>query len=256
MNVLITGAASGIGYSAGIKLAKKGYKVYLTTEDDKQLEVLRKKIKGISNTYSFRLDITKKEDRDKLKDMDIDILISNAAIGQGGSILDISIKDIRKCYDVNVFYNIEIIKLVIKKMIQKGSGKIIVMSSMISNISLPFFGIYSSTKASITMLASSLRKEMKIINNNIKICIIEPGIYKTGFNRFMIENSNIDKYKLFSESLINFEKEILNFAGKNELDSISNKIVCAVEDKNPKVIYRAPLIQNILIKLYIKLIKR
>ena len=44
MNILITGAASGIGYDAGVKLAKKGYHVFLTTEDDKQLKVLREKV--------------------------------------------------------------------------------------------------------------------------------------------------------------------------------------------------------------------
>lgn len=256
MNVLITGAASGIGYNAALKLAKNGYNVFLTTENDKQLEVLREKLEGIDNVYSFRLDITKNEDREKISDMDIDILISNAAIGQGGSILDISMQDVRKCFDVNVFYNFEVIKLVTKKMIEKNSGKIIIMSSMLANISLPFFGIYASTKASISMLGNSLRKEMKLINDNIKVCIIEPGIYKTGFNRLMIENSNISKYKLFNKSLEDLEKEILNFAGSNNLDSISNKIVCAVIDENPKVIYRAPLIQNIFIKMYIKFIKK
>lgn len=256
MNVLITGAASGIGFNTGIKLAKKGYHVFLTTEDDKQLETLREKLVDIDNVGSFRLDITNEEDRHLLDNMDIDILISNAAIGQGGSILDVPMKDVRKCYDVNVFYNFEIIKLVCKKMLEKGSGKIIIMSSMLANISLPFFGIYASTKASISMLASSLRKEIKLINNSIKIAIIEPGIYKTGFNRFMIENGNITKYKLFNESIENLEKEILNFAGLDELDSISKKIICAIEDDNPKLIYRAPLLQNILIKLYIKFIKK
>lgn len=121
MNVLITGAASGIGFNTGIKLAKKGYHVFLTTEDDKQLETLREKLVDIDNVGSFRLDITNEEDRHLLDNMDIDILISNAAIGQGGSILDVPMKDIRKCYDVNVFYNFEIIKLVCKKMLQKSS---------------------------------------------------------------------------------------------------------------------------------------
>ena len=60
MNILITGSASGIGYDVGLKLADLGYNVFLTTENDKQLEVLKEKIKDIDNIGTFRLDLTKK----------------------------------------------------------------------------------------------------------------------------------------------------------------------------------------------------
>lgn len=130
------------------------------------------------------------------------------------------------------------------------------MSSMISNIPVPFFGIYASTKASLSMIGKCLRKELKIINNNIKVSVIEPGIYKTGFNRVMITNGKTDKYYMLSKSIEEMNEAILDFAGKDNLSSISNKIIKAVEDKNPKCIYRSPLLQNILIKLYIKFIKK
>lgn len=256
MNILITGSASGIGYHTAIRLSKMGYHVFLTTEDDKQLEVLREKVSEFDNIGTFRLNVKNKEDVDLLKNFDVDVLISNAAIGQGGSIIDIDMKKIKNCYDVNVFSNFEVVKIVLQNMIKKKSGKIILMSSMIANISIPFFGIYASTKASISMLGKCLRKEIKMIDDNIKISIIEPGIYKTGFNRVMIENSNISKYKMFNKSLEEFEKEILNFAGSTNLDSISDKIIKCIESDDPKSIYRAPLLQNILIKLYIKFIKK
>lgn len=256
MNILITGAASGIGYDVGIKLANLGYHVFLTTEDDKQLELLRERVKSIDNIGTFRLNLTNKDDIKQLEDFDIDILISNAAIDQGGSILDIQMDKIRECYDVNLFYNIDIIKQTINNMAKKKKGKIIVISSMLANISLPFFGIYASSKAALSSLSISLKKELKLINKNIKIKIVEPGIYKTGFNRFMIDNSKTEKYYLFNKSVYELEKEILNFAGKEKLDSISRKIIEAVKDDSNKTIYRAPLSHNLLIKLYIKLFKK
>lgn len=238
MNILITGAASGIGYDVGIKLANLGYNVFLTTEDDKQLEVLREKVNNIDNIGTFRLNLTKKEDRKKLENFDLDILISNAAIDQGGSILDIDMNKIRDCYDVNLFYNFDVIKTVLNNMIKKGSGKIIVISSMLANIPMPFFGIYGSTKSALSHLSISLKKELKLVNKNIKLKIVEPGIYKTGFNRFMIDNSQSDKYYLFNKSVYELEKEILNFVGKENLNSISNKIIQAVKDNSNKTIYR------------------
>lgn len=256
MNILITGASSGIGYDVGVKLSNLGYHVFLTTEDDKQLEVLKEKVKGNENIGTFRLNLTSKEDRDKLKDFDVDILISNAAIDQGGSIMDIDMKKIRECYDVNLFYNFDIIKMVLDNMLKKQSGKIIVISSMLANISLPFFGIYGSTKAALSHLSLSLKKELKLVNKNIKLKIVEPGIYKTGFNRFMIENGESNKYYLFNKSVYELEKEILNFVGKEKLNSISNKIIQAINDNSNKVIYRAPFSHNLLLKLYLKFIKK
>ena len=256
MNILITGAASGIGYDTGIKLSKMGYHVFFTVEDDKQLEVLREKLDGIENIGTFRLNLTKKSDRKLLEDFDVDVLISNAAIGQGGSILDIDIKKIRECYDVNLFYNIEIMKIIIKNMMKKGSGKIIVISSMLANISMPFFGIYASSKASLSSLCLSLKKELELVDKNIKLKIVEPGIYKTGFNRFMIDNSNVSKYYLFNKSIEDLEKELLNFVGKEKTNTIVNKIVQAVKDNTNKTIYRAPILHNILLKFYIKFLKK
>ena len=62
-------------------------------------------------------------------------------------------------------------------MIEKGNGKIIIMSSIISNIPIPFFGIYAGTKASITMTGKCLRKEIKAINKNIKVLVKDHKIY-------------------------------------------------------------------------------
>lgn len=260
MNILITGAASGIGYNTGMKLAKNGYNVFFSVETDKQLEVLREKIENDKlHIGSFKLDIKDEKDRQKIKDMDIDVLVSNAAIGIGGSILEANMDDVRDNYEVNVFSNFEIIKIVLENMIKKNSGKVIIMSSMISNIPIPFLGIYASTKASISMLGNCLRKEVKLINKNIDITLIEPGIYKTGFNKVMLDNkydNKNSKFKELNNSIMVLENEILNYAGCSNLDSITNKIVYVVKQSKTKAIYRAPLLQNVLIKLYIKFIKK
>lgn len=258
MNILITGSASGLGYNAGINLAKRGYHVYLTTENDKQLKVLNDKVNTIDNINTFKLDITDKDDLNILDEIDIDVLISNAAVCYGGSIVDVDINKVRESYEVNVLSNFNLIKKVINKMIKKERGKIIIMSSMISNIPIPFFGIYAGTKASITMVGKCLRKEVKVLNKNIKISIIEPGLYKTGFNKFMVESKYTENsvFKDFYDSIRNLESEILDFAEKEKYDSITRKIIKAIEKENPKEIYRAPILQNILIKFYIKFLKK
>ena len=75
-----------------------------------------------------------------------------------------------------------------------------------------------------------------LIKKNIKVCIIEPGLYKTGFNRFMIENKYNEEtiFKDFYDSIRKLENEILDFSAKRKYDSITKQIINAVKEENPK----------------------
>ena len=84
------------------------------------------------------------------------------------------------------------------------------MSSLSGIMPLKFTGSYSSTKASLINIAQTLKKELKELNKNIKIKLIEPGMYKTGFNQLMIE----DKYEWMKEK--SYFKEELEKIQKKE----------------------------------------
>lgn len=235
-----------------IKRIKNDYYIYVTVHTDTELKNTKEKYSKDKNIECFKLDVTSKIDRAKLENLDIDFLISNAAIGIGGSIINMNIDKIRDNYETNVFSNFELIQIVLKNMLKKDKGKIIIMSSLAGIIPIPFLGSYCSSKASIIKLTECLKKELKILNSNIKISLIEPGMYNTGFNKVMFDNkydTNFDN--LFEEELelIRTRENLLQiFLEKNNLNSIVNKIEKAI--KNDKFIYRAPLTQVIGAKLY------
>ena len=60
------------------------------------------------------------------------------------------------------------------------------MSSLIGLMPLKFLGVYSATKASIIHLTTTLKEELKLLDTNIKVVLIEPGMYHTGFNQVML----------------------------------------------------------------------
>src|SRR5699024_5100227 len=124
--------------------------------------------------------------------------INNAAIGIGGSISEIKMNKVRENFEVNVFSSFEVVQIVLKQMIERKTGKIIIMGSLAALIPINFLGVYCATKASIQKLTLTLQNEIKMINKNIKVVLIEPGLYKTGFNQVMLENKydwmNIDSY--------------------------------------------------------------
>lgn len=250
--ILLTGARSGIA-AAVLDKIKDRYYIYLTVHTLNELEIVKEKYKDYSNIQCFKLDITDKDDLKKVENLDIDILVSNAAVCYGGSISEIDINKLRNNFEVNVFSNFELIQIVLKKMLKKDSGKIIIMSSLAGIIPISFMDSYSATKASIIKLTVSLKKELRLINSNVKVCMIEPGFYKTGFNQFMFLNKYDNKDSYFKEELNLIKTKelfITNFIEKKNLDSIVNKIVTSIDSEKPKFIYRAPLSQVIAAKTY------
>jgi len=118
MKILITGARSGIAFLTGITLASRGHLVYMTTHTNKEKEKLEEITKELGlNVIVFKLDITNVDDRNLLDYLEIDVLINHAGIGVGGSLLDVSIEDMRKNFEVNYFCSYDIVKRVINRMI-------------------------------------------------------------------------------------------------------------------------------------------
>ena len=253
--ILYTGARSGISNYVINKLIKKDYYIYLTVHTEMQEKVMKEKYKNFKNVECFKLDITDKRDREKIKNLDIDILVNNAAVGEGGSLIEINMDRVRKNFETNVFSSFEIVQIALKNMIRKKSGKIIVMSSLSSIIPLNFLGAYCGTKASLSHMTRILKNEVKKLNKNIKIVLIEPGMYYTGFNQVMLENKykymDIDSYfKKQIEIIRKKENFIFSLLEKEKMNSVGNKILKAIYSDNPKFIYRAPLLQNIGARIY------
>ena len=254
MNILITGAKGGIGYASALSLLDKGHHVYLSVENDEQLSSIKQdeNLKN-KNVECLKLDITNEKDRNKVSNLDIDVLINNAAINYGGSIIEADIEKIRENYEVNIFSTILLTKIFLHKMIKNNKGRVLMFSSISSELPLEWMGIYSSTKAATKNLSIVLSKELKQLNSDVKIIIIEPGLYHTGFNQVMIENKYDNDNSIFKdirEDIRTREELIFGALEKHDLSSIVDEIIKAVEDENPKDIYKAPFSHSIMEKIY------
>lgn len=252
--ILFTGARSGIASAVINRLIDEDYYIYVTVHTVEQLRDVKEKYKNYKNIKCFKLDVNNKKDRDKIKELNIDILVSNAAVGHGGSIINMDLQRLEDNFETNVFSNFKIIQSVIQNMINKDSGTIIIMSSLAAIIPLKFLGSYCATKASINKLTQCLRKEVKLITKNIKIKLIMPGMYYTGFNQVMLEN----KYPEFKNSVFKSKEKDIRFMEDlfwntleyQNLDSISKKVYNAISKNNKKFMYVAPFSQKIGAKLY------
>lgn len=254
--ILITGSGSGLGREASLVLAKRGHKVYATTQFLSESINLNKIAEDQNlDLTAFKLDILLEEDRSLVDDLDIDVLINNAAINESGSVAEIDVEKIKKIFETNVFSTIELTQRALKNMIKKNNGKIVFISSIYGIISDSFFSPYSSSKHGIEAISYSLRKELeKLDNNKIQVAVVEPGAYSTGFNQELIlkqyrwmENGSYFKNKI--KELKREQLDKFNLIEIRNLNSIVNKYVRAVEDSHCRKKYRAPILQHIYAKI-------
>jgi len=181
--ILITGAASGFGKIAAFDLASKGYKVIATAQVYPQVsDLIREATEKRINLIVDKLDVTNSRDMAYIHNKyDIDILISNAGIMEGGPIAEQPLDLIRAMFDINVFGGLELAQGFIKKFIaQKKPGKIVFTTSMGGLWTVPYVAAYCASKHAMEAIAEGLKTELA--NFNIKIATCNPGVYGTGFN--------------------------------------------------------------------------
>ena len=170
--VLITGTSRGLGRALAIELSKRNYNVIASARNINDLSDL--------NVYKkISLDVTDEKEIKNSKDKcgEIDILINNAAYTVGGPIEKIPIEEIRKEYETNVIGPLRLIKTFLPGMREKGSGKIINISSAADRFAPPYGGSYSSAKAALAMMTEALHFEVR--HFGIKVILIEAGSIKT-----------------------------------------------------------------------------
>ena len=245
-SILITGCRRGIGRDAAIRLASLGHHVIATVHREESVEELKSYAKGKGAILDvFKLDITNDEDQKKLSDLDIDVLINNAAVGESGSLLEVPVTRVRKNFETNLFGTLELTQLVLKKMMKNDSGRIIFISSLGGRLPMSFWGPYCMTKFSLSAAADIMRQELKMVTKNVYISVVEPGTYHTGFNQDVLAT----KYEWMGESSYFYkiidkikkqEENTFKLLERKSTKSIVNKIIKAVESDKPKLHYSSP----------------
>ena len=225
--VLITGAGSGFGKGTAIALAARGHKVIATTETVEQASDLRK---DAPQLQVEKLDITSASDVAGAIKFDVDVLINNAGAGQTGPMADVPMERVRHLFEVNVFGTLAITQALLPKMAARGSGRIIIVSSIAGVMAGPSFGPYSMTKHALEAMGKSMRAELA--PTGIDVTLINPGPYNTGFNDRMAASM----WEWFGEGAISAPAtDLLRIMGTmvttNQMDPVDvvNRLVELVE---------------------------
>jgi short-subunit dehydrogenase len=242
-SILITGCRGGIGLDVACRLLKRGHKVFATVHREASINDVRTVLKSFGDNFVVdKLDVTDASDVNKVDDWDIDVLINNAAIGDSGPLAEIDPERIIAVFETNVFSTLRLTQKVVLKLIANGEGRIIFMGSMAGVIPTPFYAPYAMTKFALESVAFSLRTELKPFG--IKVIIINPGGYNTGFNELFMARKykSMDAHSLYEDHMayVRQEEERVIKRELRSTSSIAKQVVKAVEAQRPKRRYVAP----------------
>jgi NAD(P)-dependent dehydrogenase (short-subunit alcohol dehydrogenase family) len=181
--VLITGAGSGFGRGAAVELARRGHTVIATTFSQAEADDLATAHPELTTA---KLDITDPDDRRQVEQWQVDVLVNNAGLGQVGPLRSIPLERIRRVFETNVFGTLAMSQAVIPQMFERGSGRILILSSIAGVRAGPMTGPYSMTKHSLQAMGSAMRAELAPAG--IDVALVNPGPFATGFNDRMVDD--------------------------------------------------------------------
>lgn len=175
---LVTGASSGIGMATARTLATLGFDVYAAARRvDRMKDLKAQGISPISMDVTDDSTMTVGVERIVSETGRIDVLVNNAGYGSYGAVEDVPLDEGRRQFDVNVFGMARLTQLVLPQMRERGSGRIINVSSIGGKVGMPMGAWYHATKFAVEGLSDALRQEVAPFG--IKVVVIEPGAIDT-----------------------------------------------------------------------------
>jgi len=217
--ILITGAGSGLGKGTAIGLAKSGHHIIAAMHTWEQLSRFKEELKNSEyqkNIELIKLDILDELDCEKAWQYDIDILVNNAGIGHTGPLAEIPVDLLREVMETNAFSTLEFSQPFIRKMVDKGEGKVVFLSSVAGLTTSAFLGPYNASKHALEAIVQCLRDELQPFG--VTVATINPGPFDTGFNDRMY-----DTYKQWFD-------EDFNFTSKKDLEKAAKKMATSQFD--------------------------
>jgi NAD(P)-dependent dehydrogenase (short-subunit alcohol dehydrogenase family) len=207
---VVTGANSGIGRSAAVDLAAKGWRVFGTMRNlDKGVKLAAMAEAAGVEVTPVVCDVTDSAQVDSAirsvidQAGRIDVLVNNAGIGSNGVLEETSIDQYAEVMDVNLYGVIRCCQAVLPHMRAQGSGTIVNVSSIAGRIAAIAQSAYVASKWAVEGLSEGLAQEVAPFG--IRVAIIEPGIVKTAIMAKNVDAPNATgSYDMHNRRLFGF----------------------------------------------------
>jgi short-subunit dehydrogenase len=177
--VLLSGATGGLGRAIAEELAANGAKLVLSSRKQRELEELRDSLPGGADRHDVVVaDLAEEGAPEKLV-LDagsFDILVANAALPASGKLDDFSHEELARAVRVNLEAPIRMTRELAPKLLKKGEGHLVYISSLSGRAATARSSLYSATKFGLRGFAFGLREDM--VPKGIGVSIVSPGFVR------------------------------------------------------------------------------
>lgn len=235
MNLLITGAASGIGRAVANQFTDQGHTVYgidLSNTEDRE------------NFHGFVANITDAASLQAVKahfvtnKIKLDAILNVAGVHMMASLVESDYSEMKKVIDVNLSGTM-LVNRVFHECLAEHGCIVIVTSEVASFDPMPFNGLYNVTKTALDAYAQALRQELNLIGQ--KVITIRPGAVETTLSSHSMKATQdlADATVLYKKQAKNFARLASKFMGTPiKPDVLASLIYKATTAKHPKPIYK------------------
>jgi short-subunit dehydrogenase len=173
-SVLLTGATGGIGHAIARRLHGAGASLLLTGRRADVLEPLAAEIGGRATA----VDLAERDQVDRLLEeaRDVDVLVANAALPASGDALQFSVEQIDRALEVNLRAPVILSRVLGERMVERGRGHIVLISSLAGKSSQPASSIYSATKFGLRGFGQGLRGDLG--PRGVGVSVVFPGFIR------------------------------------------------------------------------------
>lgn len=183
MEVLITGASSGIGKEFAKELSNRGYDLVLVARSLDKLKDIKEELK--TKVTIEEMDLSIEENVYKLYKKysgKINFLINNAGFGAFGEFTETNLDNELNMIDLNIRSLHILTKLFLEDFVKQDHGRILNVSSIAAFEPGPLMATYYATKSYVYNLTMAIYEELRKKKSNVKISVLCPGPTKTEFN--------------------------------------------------------------------------
>lgn len=161
--VMVTGASRGIGEAIAVAFAAAGAGVVLVARSREPLEQLAKRLGGVA----VPADLAEPEQIVGLvEDVEclhgpVDVLVNNAGVGRPGPYATYPHDELERLFQVNLLAPARLTRDLLPRMLERGRGHVVNVSSLAAAVTAPGLAPYCSSKAGLSHLTAALRHELR-----------------------------------------------------------------------------------------------
>jgi short-subunit dehydrogenase len=173
-HIVITGASRGIGAALARIVAERGARVTLLARSEAPLKALATQLGGLA----LPVDLTSPEELDGLVDRiesdagPIEALVNNAAYAASGEFIDRSAQQLRTHILTNLVAPMELCRQLVPRMIDRGHGNLMTISSVGAELSTRNTACYSASKAGLNQFTLNLRRELRRAPITVSLAVL------------------------------------------------------------------------------------